>query len=133
MRQEPPSAGFAEDRWVRTAKTLTAVSALLWLIMFGVLLLADAPRQCPGWHLKDRHETSLWELLFAVGGTLNLFGCVISLKWESVIEESLKRSAAWDLPAAYILTRMLVMNSVVAQWPLFMLLTKCTPLLGPGG
>ena len=131
MNERPPAGGFTEDPWVKAARILAAISALLWLIMAGVLLLAEPPRQCPGWHLKNQNESSLWALLIAWGGPANLFGCMIAIRWNWFIEK-VSRKSKFDVPATYILTRMLVMNSVVAQWPLFMLLSKCTPLLGLG-
>jgi len=133
MEEKPPSAGFTQDGWVRAARISVAISALLWLIMAGVLLMADAPSQCPGWHLKTEHETSLWVSLLTLGGTLNLFGCLIAIRWNWIIEDAISRTSKWEGPAAYVLARLLIVNSVAAQWPLFLLLTKCTPLLGPGG
>jgi hypothetical protein len=118
------------------ARIAVAVSTALWIAMAAVLTLFPPPRQCPTWHLNDAHSTSLWQLLFFWGAPLNLFGCFIVLRWNWVIQKGLERETDLNspqIPATHILVRMCVANSVVSQLPLFFLLTKCTPMLGPGG
>jgi hypothetical protein len=72
----------------------------------------------------------------SLGGPLNIFGCFIVLRWNWAIQKSIERETDFrspQVPVTHVLVRMCVANSVVSQLPLFFLLTKCTPMLGPGG
>jgi hypothetical protein len=123
-------------KWGTIARLAVAVSALLWITMAMILLLAAPPDQCPGWHLKDAHSSSLWEPLLLLGMPFNAFGCLIALRWNWFVKQAIDRepdSNAPRIPATHLVVRLCVMNSVVCQFPLFLLLTKCTPALGPGG
>jgi hypothetical protein len=136
MIGDPQLPSFDGDNWVKVARIAVAASAALWIAMAVVLMLFAPPRQCPNWHLNDAHSTSLWQFLLFWGAPLNLFGCFIVLRWNWVIQKGLERETDMNspqMPATHILVRMCVTNSVVSQVPLFFLLSKCTPMLGPGG
>jgi hypothetical protein len=136
MIGDPQLPSFDGDNWVKVARIAVAISAALWTAMAAVLMFAAAPNQCPSGHLKDAHSTSLWLLLFLWGGPLNIFGCFIVLRWNWAIQKSIERETDFrspQVPVTHVLVRMCVANSVVSQLPLFFLLTKCTPMLGPGG
>lgn len=125
-----------QDKWVKLARAVVALSVLVWIVMVAILLLAPSPSQCPDWHLKNAHSTSLWILLLGLGGPLNAFGCLIAVRWNQPVQRVTRNEAdthSLAMPAPYFLVRLSVLNSVVAQIPLFFLLTKCTPFLGPGG
>ena len=56
---------------MKLARAVVALSVLVWIVMVAILLLAPSPSQCPDWHLKNAHSTSLWILLLGLGGPLN--------------------------------------------------------------
>jgi hypothetical protein len=118
-----PQIAFDRDGWVKVGRMAVATSAALWLTMAAVLLLVPSPNQCPGWHLKD--SESLWWPLLGLGAPLNGIGCFIAvrLNWfmRRVIESDSDLPA---IPATHFFVRFCVLNSVTAQFPLFLLLTK---------
>jgi hypothetical protein len=126
----------AEENQARIARLAVGVSLMLWLATAAVLLFAAAPRQCPGWHLDDASSTSLWALWVVWGGLANAFGSFIVLRWDWATQKAIEAESDYHwlpIPAAYILVRMCLAACLAAQLPLFFLLTKCTPLVGPGG
>jgi hypothetical protein len=42
-------------------------------VTVAILLMADPPNQCPNWHLKNPHSTSLWQCVGMLTAPLNIF------------------------------------------------------------
>jgi hypothetical protein len=117
---EPPIA-FDRDGWVRVGRAAVVVSAILWLAMAAILLLAPASDQCPGWHVKGH---SLWEALWLWGAPVNAFGCFIAVRRHWFIRRTIESDSS-GIPATHFFVRLCVMNSVAGQFPLALLLTTC--------
>lgn len=82
-----------QDKWVKLARAVVALSVLVWIVMVAILLLAPSPSQCPDWHLKNAHSTSLWILLLGLGGPLNAFGCLIAVRWNQPVQRVTRNEA----------------------------------------
>jgi hypothetical protein len=119
---KPPNA-FDDDDWVEVAQIAVATGAVLWIAMTTVVLFARAPIQCPGWHL--RHGESLWGLLFLWGLPFNAFACLTALNRDQVILQATKSDYFTGMSPTYFFVCLCVIESAVAQFPLFLLLTNC--------
>jgi hypothetical protein len=113
------------DVWVRVGRAAVAISAILWVATALVLLLADPPNQCPGWHLKN-HHSSLWVTLLAFGLPWNLIGCLFAIRAEWALRKMIE-SEQLVVPATHTFVSLCLLNSATAQFPLGLLLLRCTP------
>lgn len=68
---------FDDGNWVKVARLAVAANVVLSGVTVAILLMAEPPDQCPSWHLKNAHSTSLWEDVVMLTAPLNIF--VVSL------------------------------------------------------
>jgi len=67
MTRDTQLPKFDAGHWVKVARFAVAASAFLLAVTVAILLMFDPPNQCPNWHLKDTHSTSLWTALATSG------------------------------------------------------------------
>jgi hypothetical protein len=126
---------FDAGNWVKLARLAVAASMALSAATVAMLLTTDPPNQCPDWHLKNAHSTSLWEDVLVLTVPLNIFGCFIAVRWNWVARRAMESGGRQvrtlfghmtpTIPVAYVLVNMCVMNSLVSQFPLYLLVTQC--------
>jgi len=140
MDMEPPE--FDAGNWVKMARFAVAAGTLLSAATAAILLTVDPPKQCPNWHLSDKHSTSLW----GMWATLVLFFLVptgfIAFRWNWVARRAAKHRRRKMLverlfgpmtppaiPVTYFMVNVCVAASLLSQLPLFFLITQCTDWL----
>jgi hypothetical protein len=64
---------FNAGNWGQFARLAVAASVTLSAVTVAILLMADPPNQCPNWHLKNPHSTSLWQCVGMLTAPLNIF------------------------------------------------------------
>jgi len=129
-------------KWVKLARFAVVAGTLLSTVTAAILLTVDPPKQCPNWHLNDKHSTSLW----AMSATLVLFFLVpagfIAFSWNWVERRAAKYrrrkmfvERLFDpmtpplIPVTYFMVNVCVAASLLSQLPLFVLITQCTDWL----
>ncbi len=127
---------FDEGNWVKVARLAVAASVVLSLVTVAILLMADPPNQCPNWHLKDAHSTSLWDEIALWTVPLSFCSGFIAVRWNRVARsaaESARRQmqplffgslTPPAIPVTQIMIHMCVVMSLVSQIPLFLLTTQ---------
>jgi hypothetical protein len=131
MTGDPQLPRFDQGPYVKFARLSIVASVTVAAITALTLLTVKPPTQCPRWHLPDGANTSMWVLL---GGWTTPFlagGCFFAICWNWVIrrmitEEERGRARPQGVPLDYILIHMCVAIAVFSQFPLFLLVTKCT-------
>jgi hypothetical protein len=137
MDTQPPQ--FDTGNWVKMARFAVAAGMLLSAVTAAILLMVDPPKQCPNWHVDDKHSTSLWEtwavfvLLFLVPA------CFIAFRWNWFARRAAKHQRRKMLfailfgpmtppviPVTYFMVIACVAGSLLSQLPLFGLVTQCT-------
>src|SRR5215467_3910079 len=125
-------------KWVQLARFAVVAGTLLSTVTAAILLTVDPPKQCPNWHLNDKHSTSLW----AMSATLILFllvpACFIAFRWNSVARRAAKhqrrkmlverlfgRMTPPPIPVTYFMVNVCIAASLLSQLPLFALITQC--------
>lgn len=112
------------------ARNVVLTAVLLAMSAAAILLFFTPPAACPGWHLRDAVQTSLWLMLAGWTGPTLAFACFIVLRWDWCIEKSLERTTKTNeqflVPVPYILTCMCILSAVVAQLPLFQIIDCAT-------
>ncbi len=127
---------FDDGNWVKVARLAVAASVVLSGLTVAILLMAEPPDQCPSWHLKKAHSTSLWEDVVMLTAPLNIFCCFIAVRWNWFARraiESMDRQGGTlfghmtppAIPVTHIMVHMCVVMSLLSQWPLFLLVTQC--------
>jgi hypothetical protein len=137
---QPPE--FDTGNWVWMARFAAAAAMLLSIITAAILLMADPPKQCANWRLNDVHSTPLWELWVACVLVFLVPACFIALRWNWVVQSAVKQQKRKFLierlfgpmtpppiPVTYVLVILCIAVSLVSQFPLFALVTKCTDWL----
>jgi len=84
MTRDTQLPKFDAGHWVKVARFAVAASAFLLAVTVAILLMFDPPNQCPNWHLKDTHSTSLWTALAVCTTPLVVIGCFIAIRWNWV-------------------------------------------------
>jgi hypothetical protein len=88
---------FDAGNWVKVARLAVAASVALSAVTVAILLMVDPPNQCPNWHLKNTHSTSLWENVVMFTVPINIFCCFMAVRWNrfarSAIESEARRGA----------------------------------------
>jgi hypothetical protein len=127
---------FDGGKWVKVARLVVAASLVLSVATVAILLIADPPKQCPNWHLKNTNLSSLWEAFVMLTVPLNIFGCFIAVRWNWVVRRAVESEgrqtgalfghmAPPPVPISDMMVKMCIMNSVASQFPLFLLVTQC--------
>jgi hypothetical protein len=137
MTRDTQRLKFDGGNWVKVARFAVAASVVLSAAMVAILPMFDPPNQCPNWHLKDAASTSLWELLALWTTPLMVFGCFIAVRWNWVARKGAETDGRelptsfgpMIVPVTYVMIPMCVANSVLSQFPLFLLVTACTDWL----
>jgi len=137
---QPPE--FDAGNCVKMARFAVAAGTLLSTVTAAVLLTVDPPKQCPSWHLNDKHSTSLWGLWV----TFVLFSLVpagfIAFRWNWAVRRAAtqrRRKMLVEMlfgpmtppaiPVAYFMVNLCIAASLCSQLPLFALITQCTDWL----
>jgi hypothetical protein len=76
-----PTSKFDADKWVKVARLAVAASLMLSAVTVVILLVVTPSNQCPGWHLKNAHSTSLWDDVVMLTAPLNILSCFIAVRW----------------------------------------------------
>lgn len=126
------------------ARFAAAAALLLSIITAAILLMVDPPQQCANWHLNDVHSTPLWEMWATCVLVFLAPACFIAFRWNWVVIRAVKHQGRKPLierlfgpmtpppmPVTYVLVILCVAISLVSQFPLFALATKCTDWLRP--
>ena len=125
---------FDAGNWVKVARLAVAASVALSAVTVAILLMVDPPNQCPNWHLKNTHSTSLWENVVMFAVPINIFCCFMAVRWNrfarSAIESEARRGLFGHMtppaiPVTHIMVHMCVVMSLASQFPLFLLVTQC--------
>ena len=134
MTEDPQLPRFDAGSWVTVARIAVAVSVALSAVMVAILLFADPPNQCPNWHFKNATSSSLWEDVVMLTAPLNIFSCFIAVRWNWVAQRAIESAGRTlfgghmtppTIPVTHIMVHMCVATSLVAQFPLFLLVTQC--------
>jgi hypothetical protein len=137
---QPPE--FDRGNWVKMARFAAAAGTLLSTVTAAILLMVDPPKQCPNWHLNDVHPTSLWGMWTALVLFVLAPACFFAFRWNWVA----RRAAAHKrrkllieylfgpmtppaIPVTYITAILCVAGSLLSQFPLIALVTRCTDWL----
>jgi hypothetical protein len=131
MTGDPKLPRFDQGPYVKFARFSVAASVIVAAITAVVLLTANPPTQCPSWHLPGGARTSMWVLLAGWTTPFLAVGCLCAICWNWVIrqmirEEELGRATPQGVPLDYILINMCIFLACFSQFPLFLLVTKCT-------
>jgi hypothetical protein len=136
---QPPK--FDEGNWAKVARFAVAAAVVLSTVMVAILLMFDPPNQCPNWHLKDKHSTSLWAFFALWTTPMVVTSCFIAVRWNSVacraalkLEEKVPtlffgRVTPPAIAVTYVMVRMCIAMSVFSQLPLIFLVEECTDWL----
>jgi hypothetical protein len=127
---------FDAGNWGQVARLAVAPSATLSAVTVAILLMADPPNQCPNWHLKNAHSTSLWQRVGMLTAPLNIFCCFIAVRWNRFARTAIERMDRRGetlfgrmtppaIPVTHIMVHVCVAMSLLSQWPLFLLVTQC--------
>src|SRR5215467_12902341 len=140
MDTEP--AEFDAGNWVRMARFAVTVGTLLSIVTAAILLTVDPPKQCPSWHLNDKHSTSLWGMWAMLVPFFLVPAGLIAFCWNWVARRAAKHQRRKMLverlfgpmtppaiPVTYFLVNVCVAASLLSQFPLFALITQCTDWL----
>jgi hypothetical protein len=85
---QPPK--FDAGNWGQVARLAVAASVTLPAVTVAILLMADPPNQCPDWHLKNAHSTSLWQCVGMLTAPLNIFCCFIAVRWNRFVRTAIE-------------------------------------------
>jgi hypothetical protein len=137
---QPPK--FDAGSWVKMARFAAAASVVLLAGMVAILQMFDPPNQCPGWHLKDMHSTSLWTFLAMWTTPLVVINCFIAVRWNWVARRAALRLTDEKvptlffgpitppaIPVTYFMVRMCIWMSLLSQLPLIFVVEECTDWL----
>jgi hypothetical protein len=128
---------FDAGNWVKVARLAVAVSVALSLVTVAILLTADPPDQCPSWHLKNAHSTSLWGEIVLWAVPMNVCASFIAVCWNWVARSAAESAGRQvrtlffgpmtppAIPVTQVMIHMCVVMSLVSQIPLFLLVTQC--------
>src|SRR6266566_3636770 len=117
---------FDAGNWVLVARLTVTASVALSVVTIAILVLADPPNQCPNWHLKNAHSTSLWHDVIILAAPLNILCCFIAIRWNWVVRKGIEsegrgllfgRVAPPAILPTHILAHMCVVMSLVSQFP----------------
>src|SRR5215468_3710247 len=123
-------------KWVKLARFAVVAGTLLSTVTAAILLTVDPPKQCPNWHLNDKHSTSLW----GMWATLVLFFLVpagfMAFRWNWVarkaathrrrkmfVERLFSPMTPPSIPVTYFLVNLCVAGCLLSQFPLLALIT----------
>jgi hypothetical protein len=131
MTTDPQLPRFDQGPYVKFARLSIAASVAVAVITAVTLLTVKPPTECPDWHIPDGGKTSMWVLLAGWTTPFLAVGCFVAIRWNWVIRRTIKeeeRGRAWPqgVPLNYMLIHMCVAIAVFSQFPLFLLVTKCT-------
>ena len=141
MTRDTQLPKFDAGHWVKVARFAVAASAFLLAVTVAILLMFDPPNQCPNWHLKDRHSTSLWTALAVCTTPLVVIGCFIAIRWNWVARRgALKLDEKVPtmffgpvtppaIPVTDVMVSTCIAISVFSQIPLIFFVEQCTDWL----
>ncbi len=137
---QPPE--FDTGNWVKMARFAAAAGTFLSIVMAAILLMVDAPKQCPNWHLNDGHSTPLWQMWATFVPLLLVPACFIAFRWNWVARRAAKYQRRKLLierlsgpitppaiPVTYFMVILCVVGSLLSQLPLLALVIQCTDWL----
>jgi hypothetical protein len=140
MDVQPPE--FDTGNWVKIARFAVTAGTLLSTVMAAILLMVDPPKQCPNWHLNDKHWTPLWEMWATFVLLFLVPACFIAFRWNWVARKAAKHQRRKLLieslfgpmtppaiPVTYFMVIVCVAGSLLSQVPLFAVVTQCTDWL----
>lgn len=136
MTGDPQRPRFDQYPYVKFARLSVAASVAIAVMTALVLLTVEPPAQCSSWHLPGGAKTSMWILLVGWTTPFLAVACFFAIGWNWVIRRMIKeeesgRAVPQRMPLDYLLINMCVAIAAFSQFPLFLLVTKCTDWLWP--